>query len=231
MSSYLEVLASMKQVQESRRKTIESLAMHHDQLVNRIEDYNLLEEAQKALSVISEQNTSLVLDFITGVINQTLGEVFKGDSREIRLSKSLRAGRYVHINVELVTSEGKTRDLTLQSGTGLRQIISFLYVVSLIEIRHDRKLLMMDEILSGVHSAAKAVLVEIMKIFAAGGWQFVMVEYGVDDLGKIYHVEKPGTEARVYALEDNQKYSASEIYMFTPGLTSSEEPEEVLVSN
>lgn len=214
--AYNALLATMREQKRSRDQMVSALIRNHKQLEKAIEEFNTLQDAQQVLTTVSEENTTAVLDFITEVINRTLGEIFKGDRREIKLKKSVRSGKYVHITVDLVTSEGISRSLTLQSGTGLRQIVSFLYILSLIEVRKDRRLVMMDEILSGLHSQAKAVITEIISLFADSGFQFIMVEYGINDLGKIYNVEKPGSIARVYSLEEGQEYTG-EMYMFTEG--------------
>lgn len=202
---------------KNRAVLTEQINTSLDNLVDRQRQLVLLEQAQQLLSTVSEDNTTAVLDYVTEIINKALAEVFKSDVRRITLTKTLWAGRHVHINVELVNSEGRKRDLMVQSGTGLRQIVAFLYQLCLIEVRKGRRIFIMDEILSGVHKTAKVVMLDIMRIFAQGGWQFVMVEYGVDDFGKMYHVEKPGTEAKVYALGD-RKYTG-EIYMFQDGMT------------
>lgn len=158
-------------------------------------------EAQQLLTTVSDANTTAVLDYITGIINKTLGELFPHDSRRIYLEKSMFQGQHAHINIKLTGTNGKLRDLTLQSGTGLRQVISFLFVLSLIEIRKGRRLLLADELLSGLHPEAKRVVKDIIKIFAEEGFQFAFVEYGVNDLGRIYLVEKPNEVATVTPLD------------------------------
>jgi hypothetical protein len=158
-------------------------------------------EAQQLLTTVSDSNTTAVLDYITGIINKTLGELFPHDSRRIFLEKTMYQGQHAHINIKLTGSNGKVRDLTLQSGTGLRQVISFLFVLSLIEIRKGRRLLLADELLSGLHPEAKRIVTDIIQIFAEEGFQFAFVEYGVNNLGKVYLVEKPNEIATVTPMD------------------------------
>ena len=99
----------------------------------------------------------------------------------------------------------------------------FLFVLSLIEIRKGRRLLMMDELLSGLHPEAKAIVVRIMTIFAEEGFQFVMVEYGVNELGKIYLVEKPDSTAKVTALDGEYN---NEVFVFNRPLENMTEEVE-----
>lgn len=186
-----------------------------DTLAKQLQTYNtqyiVMLEAQQLLATVSDNNTTAVLDYITGIINKALTELFPHDVRRIYLEKSLYAGQHANIKVKLENSKGRERDLTLQSGTGLRQVISFLFVISLIEIRKSRRILLMDELLSGLHPEAKRIITDIMQIFAEEGFQFIMVEYGVDDVGRGYLVEKPNEFATVTPYDG--KYN-NEIFMF-----------------
>ena len=190
---------------EQNYKQAQDIKANIDVLTTKLSDMNTqyvnMIEAQQLLTTVSDSNTTAVLDYITGIINKTLGELFPHDSRRIYLEKSMYQGQHAHINIKLTGTNGKTRDLTLQSGTGLRQVISFLFVLSLIEIRKGRRLLIMDELLSGLHPVAKDVITDVIKIFAEEGFQFAMVEYGVDTLGKVYLVEKPNTVATVTPMD------------------------------
>lgn len=190
---------------EQNYKQAQDIKANIDVLTAKLSDMNTryinMIEAQQLLTTVSDANTTAVLDYITGVINKTLGELFPHDSRRIYLEKTMYQGQHAHINIKLTGTNGKVRDLTLQSGTGLRQVISFLFVLALIEIRKGRRLLLADELLSGLHPEAKNIITDIIQIFAEEGFQFAMVEYGVNDLGKIYLVEKPGVVATVTPMD------------------------------
>ena len=176
--------------------------------------YVNLINAQKLLSTVSDDNTDATLQFVSGVVNKALAEIFKSDTRRIILTKKLYAGSKPHIVVELENGKNEKLDLTIQSGTGLRQIIAILFVICLIEVRKGRRLVILDERLSGLHKEAKRILSEILKIFAEGGFQFIFVEYSLNTLGKLYSVEKPGNEAKVYAL-DGKEYNDEDVFLFT----------------
>lgn len=190
---------------EQSYKQAQDIKANIDVLTTKLNDMNIqyvnMVEAQQLLTTVSDANTTAVLDYITGIINKTLGELFPHDSRRIYLEKTMYQGQHAHINIKLTGTNGKTRDITLQSGTGLRQVISFLFVLSLIEIRKGRRLLIADELLSGLHPEAKRITTDIIKIFTEEGFQFAFVEYGVNDLGKIYLVEKPGAVATVTPMD------------------------------
>lgn len=201
MSEYSTAIAQL----EERYSQLEYAKHKIDELTKRLEtvghEYEVMLEAQQLLAAVSDSNTTAVLNYVTSIINRALSQLFPNDPRRIYLEKELFQGQYAHINLKLEGSNGKIRDLNLQTGTGLRQIISFLFVISLIEIRKGRRIFLADELLSGLHAEAKRIIVDIIKIFSEDGFQFAFVEYGIDDLGKIYLVEKPNEIATVKAIE------------------------------
>ena len=201
MSSYTSSILALEQ----NYNQVQAIKEKINELINKLADMNnqyvVMLEAQQLLTTVSDENTRAVLDYITGVINKALGELFPHDCRRIYLEKTMYHGQHAHINIKLTGTNGKTRDLQLQSGTGLRQTISFLFVLSLIEIRKGRRILLADELLSGVHPQAKRILMEIIQIFAEEGFQFAFVEYGVDTVGRMYIVEKPNEVATVTPID------------------------------
>ena len=175
--------------------------------------YMNMVDAQKLLSMVSDDNTSKTLDFITGMVNKVLSEMFTTDTPRITLTKKLYAGSKPHINVELIDGSGNSLDMALQSGTGISQVVSFMFAICLIEIRKGRRLLVMDERLNGLHKEAKRILSEVIKIFAKGGFQFIFVEYGLNNIGKIYNVEKRGNESKIISLEKGQEYTDETVFL------------------
>ena len=188
---YSEVLVGLKRDLKDKEKLEKRVSDRKKELAKAQQDYINLLNAQKLLSTVSDDNTEATLLFVSGVINKALAEIFKGDTRRIHLSRKLYGGNKPHIVVELENGKGEKLDMSIQSGTGLRQIVSVLFVICLIEVRKGRRLLILDERLSGLHSEAKRILSEIMNIFAEGGFQFIFVEYSLNTLGKLYNVEKP----------------------------------------
>lgn len=211
---YSEVLVGLKRDLKGKEKLEKRVSDRKKELAKAQQDYINLLNAQKLLSTVSDDNTEATLLFVSGVINKALAEIFKGDTRRIHLSRKLYGGNKPHIVVELENGKGEKLDMSIQSGTGLRQIVSVLFVICLIEVRKGRRLLILDERLSGLHSEAKRILSEIMNIFAEGGFQFIFVEYSLNTLGKLYNVEKPGNEAKVYAL-DGMEYDNNDVFLFS----------------
>lgn len=211
---YSEALARLNRDLKDKQKLEKRIAEKKEELKKAQQDYVNLLNAQKLLSTVSDDNTESTLLFVSGVINKALAEIFKGDTRRIFLSRKLYGGSKPHIVVELENGKGERLDMSIQSGTGLRQIVSVLFIICLIEVRKGRRLLILDERLSGLHSEAKRILSEIIKIFSKGGFQFIFVEYSLNTLGKLYNVEKPGNEAKVYAL-DGVEYSNDDVFLFS----------------
>ncbi len=211
MSKYSNTIAGLR----TNYEQVEQLKMKIDELAERLVDLNqeyvVMLEAQQLLASVSNENTNKVLDYIMGIINKALNELFPHDHRQISVEKKMHNGQYAHINITLQGTNGYTRDLTLQSGTGLRQVISFLFVLSIIEVRKGRRLLVMDELLSGLHPEAKRVVMDIVQIFSEDGFQFAFVEYGVNDIGKIYLVEKPKETATITPMDGTYN---NEIFVF-----------------
>ena len=197
-------LANKRNLTRKRENMLKSLQESQDEYVHML-------DAQKLLSAVSEENTEQTLSFITGMVNKVLSEIFPNSTRRIILKKKLYAGSKPHINVLLVNGLGDELDLDLQEGDGIKQIISVMYVICLIEIRKGRRLLILDERLNGLHARAKQVLAEIIKIFAEGGFQFIFVEYSLNSIGKIYNIETRGDSSTPVYVEGN--YSDDLVYV------------------
>lgn len=202
----MSTLSALVNQTEYKLKRFHELSAAKRELSAAIDHYTALHadliEAQRLLSTISEENTVRTLDYITGVINNALAGIFQGEGRQVSLDKELYRGRYAHIKVHLTTSTGAQRNLDLQTGSGVKEVISFLFTVCLIAVRGGRRFLIMDELLSGLHADAKAVIAELMGVFTEEGFQFLMVEYNLDNyrghsFGKIYNVESDNSAVPV----------------------------------
>lgn len=231
MSIYTQSIANVRARYERKVELEKRIAEQEEKIRQDREEFSDMLEALEYIGVVADANAERILDFITGAINGTLAKIFPYDKRSIKLDKSLYRNQYSHINLKLtVGEERKERSLSL-SGTGLRQLISNLFTITLTEVRKGRRLVILDECYSGVHAVAKRIAADIMSIFAKDGFQFILVEYGMNDIGKIYLAEKKGDTS--YLTEFQGKYTDDIIYadpddevLITSALSSSETESE-----
>lgn len=172
------------------------------------EKIGVYEGANKLLNAVSDKTLGAMLDTVTSAVNNVLAEMFRnsGDTYEIRLVKGLYAGRIAHMKLELMQN-GNPRDLSLQSGDGIKQVISFLFITLLISVSGGRRLIIMDEVLNGLSpEAAEGAVAALFKTFAKNGFQFIMVDQGrynpgssIDDITEYVTIVKNDSTSRVFA--------------------------------
>jgi hypothetical protein len=144
----------------------------------------VLTGAKQLLSVVSEEALDNTVTYITSIVNKVLNDMFEGtgNTYSIKLTKELYRKRYTHVNLNLY-EDGNERDFKISTGMGIRQVISFLYVMCLIEESGRRKFVVLDEVLSNLNPEAAECVGAIIKIFAKGsevngGFQFFMIDHG-----------------------------------------------------
>ena len=155
------------------------------------------------LGEVSDETTQDTLNKISAVINKALGVLFPRDSRTVRISKSMYRDVHPHFNVDLITESGVVRSFK-QSGSGLAQVISFLFTLCLIDARGGRKLIVMDELLNGLHPNAKGIVKDLMTAVSSR-FQFLVVEYGMD-VAREYVIEKMNGTATIEPYVGNSYY-------------------------
>lgn len=191
------------------RKTAEEKRLSYLNEASEIyEKIGVYEGANKLLNAVSDKTLGAMLNTVTSAVNNVLAEMFRnsGDTYEIRLVKGLYAGRIAHMKLELMQN-GNPRDLNLQSGDGIKQVISFLFITLLISVSGGRRLIIMDEVLNGLSpEAAEGAVAALFKTFAKNGFQFIMVDQGrynpgsaIDDITEYVTIVKNDSTSRVFA--------------------------------
>lgn len=188
-----DITSSKREVEKLDRK-IEEEADAYNKFS---QEHDVKVRASALIASVTDYNTRMLLDGITRLINRTLAILFKEDKREVRIEKSMYRDVYPHYNVILRVGDGVERDFSM-SGSGLGQVVSFMFLLSFIEARDGRKLFIADELLGGLHPDAKALIKELL-LALSSRFYFIFVEYGMD-IGKEYLLRKTGavSTASVY---------------------------------
>ena len=95
--------------------------------------------------------------------------------------------------------------MKFNSGHGLTQVISLLCILTIIVITKSRRLLVLDEVLSGLSDSAREIIADILWTFTDIGFQFIICEHGFIPKGaKVYemkNVNDLGSVANTYIEE------------------------------
>lgn len=177
------------------RKTYDEVALEvaflQDSLDRESKELTTMSKAAAILANVSDECTNQVLRNITDTINKALAVLFPSDPKTIEISKTMYRDTHPHFILTLKTKDNIVRTFN-QSGTGLGQIISFLFTTRLIDIKGGRRILVMDELLNGLHPDAKVLVSALMKALSErkqNPFQFVCVEYNMD-IGRQYEIKK-----------------------------------------
>ena len=152
-----------------------------------------LDKASNALAIlrrISDDAVQQSYKFIMDNINAALERIFTKSKRSIQLREYTRAGAYPQLEIELITENGAKRSLKDDSGHGIAQIVSLMCELCLIVITGGRRILIIDETLSGLSAKSRRIIDDILWAFTDIGFQFIVSEHGYIPRGsKVYHLE------------------------------------------
>lgn len=206
-----EGISAMRAALNEKDKNIKTLLETLEKRKRLAEQVTLVNDTLQLIATANDKASLEVLLYIQNIINQALKRMFVTGGYEISFRKSVTKGNNPMIHVELherkANGEQIKLDFNLQTGDGVSQIVSFLFTLSLIEIRGLRPFIILDETLKGFHPAALPLVKNIISVFAKHGFQFVMVEYDLD-LGKLYHV----TQTKGVSTIEGTNATAEDIY-------------------
>lgn len=198
-------VSAMENTKLSMRSDLEKRIADLDEICRQKDHkYGAYCRAASIIGRVSDENTETKLSAIMGVINRALALLFTDTPRTISITQTLYRNAYPHFNVTLTVEGGKQRTFK-QSGTGLAQVVSFLCTACLIDARGGRKIMVMDELLNGLHPDAKGVIKDLI-LALSNRFQFVVVEYNVN-IGKQYEVVKSGGTSTVSVVRDGNYFS------------------------
>ena len=170
------------------------------------EAYDIATHAIEILKQLSDTAVKDAYTFIEASINDALAKMFRGTPRSIRIKEYIRDDKYPQLEVELKVANGLVRSLKSDSGHGIAQIISILSILCLIVLTGARRILCIDEILSGLSAKNRQVITDILWSFTEIGFQFIIIEHGYIPRGaKVYELKSDNDIGRVvdsYIAED-----------------------------
>lgn len=208
----LENTAAIK----SRQSLEDTIKEIMDKNKDNKEALDIATHAIEILQKVSDEAVGKAYRFLEQSLNSALSKMFTKTTRKIELKESLRNNQYPQLKIILHVGNGKTRSLKNDSGHGLAQIVSLLSILSLIVITGSRRILVMDEILSGLDVHNRQVVNDILWTFTEIGFQFIINDHGfVPENSKVYHLEMVGDVSNV-----KQTYLAKKgVYLQSDGVT------------
>lgn len=160
---------------------------------NNKEALDIATHAIELLTKVSDEVVGEAYGFLTESLNTALSRMFKNTTRKIKLQERMRNNQYPQLDVILFVGNGKTRSLKGNSGHGLAEIVSLLSILSLIVITGSRRILVMDEIISGVDIENRQIIDDILWTFVQIGFQFIINDHGFVPKGShVYYLEMVG---------------------------------------
>lgn len=182
----------------SRQKITESIEELKEKLKSDNEALNIANNAVRILTSVSQATVYKAYSFLEESLNSSLARMFENTKRQIKLHEYTRGDRYPQLEIELIVAGGIKRSLEADSGHGLAQIVSIMAILCLIARTESRRLLVMDEIASGLSAHNREILAEVLWQFTEIGFQFVVNEHGFVPKGsRVYHLEMVGDVSHI----------------------------------
>lgn len=179
-------IRARKQLEEGINKLMEKNKSNKEAL-------DIATHAIELLNAVSTEEVTKSYRYLEGVLNGALEKMFENTTRKIRLHEWTRNNQYPQLEIELIVGNNKKRSLKADSGHGLAQIVSLLSILCLIYITGSRRILVMDEVISGLSIHNRKIVTGILWQFSACGFQFIVNEHGYVPKGsKVFHMEMVG---------------------------------------
>ena len=157
------------------------------------EALDIATHAIEILRKISDESVGKAYKFLQESLNTALAKMFANTTRKIEIKEYLRQNQYPQLELVLHVGNNKVRSLKTDSGHGLAQIVSLLSILSLIVITGGRRILVMDEVISGLSVRNRQIVSDILWSFTEIGFQFIVNDHGfIPEGSHVYHLEMVG---------------------------------------
>lgn len=202
VSQFIDEVQQMEISQAANIKARQKLEADIRRLVeenkNNLEAFDIATHAIEILRQVSDEAVSNAYKFLEENLNTALSRMFENTTRHVTLREYTRNNQYPQLEIELTVAGGKKRSLKADSGHGLAQIVSLLSILCLIVITESRRILVMDEIISGLSVYNREIVSEILWTFTQIGFQFIVNEHGFVPKGsRVYHLEMVGDVSHI----------------------------------
>lgn len=178
---------------KSREKLEETINQLMQNCKDNREALDIATHAIEILTKVSDEAVGKAYGFLTESINTALKRMFVNTTRKIEIKEYTRSNQYPQLEIILHVGNGKIRSLKSDSGHGVAQIVSLLSILSLIVITGSRRILVMDEIISGLSVHNRLIVNDILWSFTEIGFQFIVNDHGFIPKGsKVIHLEMVG---------------------------------------
>ena len=214
-------LSGVQDIEITQAANLRARSQLENNIQEIMKDYNNSKEALdiathaiEILRQVSDEAVNQAYKFLEENLNEALAKMFENTTRHITLKEYTRNNQYPQLEIELTVGGGVKRSLKADSGHGLAQIVSLLSILCLIVITNSRRILVMDEIISGVSAHNRAIVSDILWAFTEIGFQFIVNEHGFIPAGsKVYHLEMVGNVSNVKNtyIEDSGVYLNGQI--------------------
>lgn len=178
------------------------------------EALDIATHAIEILRGVSDEAVAKAYKFLENSLNAALDRMFQDSTRRIRIEETTRNNQYPQLELVLTVGNGNQRKIKTDSGHGIAQIISLLSILSLIVITNSRRIMVMDEVLSGLSVAKLQIVTDIMWTFTDIGFQFIVNEHGYIPRGAaVYHFGTENDVAKIidtYVEQEGVYYGASD---------------------
>lgn len=200
-NSLISSIEEMELKQLANEKTRSNLEEMVTQLIKEnqkhSEELDIVVHALTLLREISDESVAKNYKFIEDNVNSALALIFPEDTKRIKLEESTRNGQYPQLDLLITLGDGVVRRVR-SDGHGVAQVISLLSILSLICITGCRRILVIDEVLSGCSGRTRRIVGDILNQFTTIGFKFIIVEHGFIPKGSIvYQLQEDKGTARI----------------------------------
>ena len=211
MLGVINEIKQEKEAEERARESIENqLKIIAKQNKKNAAALDIVTHAIEILRGVSDSAVASSYKFLEKSLNDSLKRMFKGNKRSIKIKESTYKGQYPQLEIEMHTEDNIVRSLKTDSGHGIAQIVSILCILNLIVITGARRIMVTDEVMSGLSVHNREIMSQIMWAFTDIGFQFIVNDHGFVPKGSKVHVFE--MKAGVSGIKDSY-ISKSGVYL------------------